>query len=408
MTYVELIEEAAKCLDKTKGTFRRKDIKEYIESHYPNFPLNVDSLNPQIQGVTVNAPGGAPGAIGKNILERISKGIYKLFKKQTPPCNEKPLVKVFKPQDIKIWCENLRNDIAERFKIYPNIVEIANQVFQQINSSKIINVYFYLPEHISQGIKEGGYILDKYKGIVRDAETGRVVKWLEEAKIGKNLARLKAAANIFIFVVDIFERYIIEENLKKILTIAEYIDRKLDAFLYGKLEAGFSFIREIQDLPNFPENPKKRLDAHRSFLESKNTYISYATMIQKHIKEQAIKFVKGKGIFGLNYLKDLSESLKKFNDAWQLAHTSHIGVCMTFSDQEKPLLIRENMQYIKQCESFFHRNNILFGRKFFDKLRKKKSEEKKKQFNDLYEKSSQIMQISALQGLQMIGKDVTE
>ena len=81
MTYVELIKEAAKYFDKTKGAFTRQDIKEYIKSHYPNFPVNVDSLNPQIQGVTVNALGGAPGAIGKNILERTDRGTYKLFKK---------------------------------------------------------------------------------------------------------------------------------------------------------------------------------------------------------------------------------------------------------------------------------------------------------------------------------------
>jgi len=79
MTYVELIKEAAKSLDKTKGIFTRQDIKEYIKSYYPNIPINVHSLNPQIQGVTVNAPGGAPGTIGKDILERTDRGTYKLF-----------------------------------------------------------------------------------------------------------------------------------------------------------------------------------------------------------------------------------------------------------------------------------------------------------------------------------------
>lgn len=341
--------------------------------------------------------------IGKNILERISTGNYKLLKNQTPPGNEKPL-EVLEPQDIRIWCESLRNDITEKFKIYPNIVKIANQVFQKINSSRIINVHLYLPEHISQGIRNGRYTLDKFKGIVREEKTGRAVKWLEEAKIGKNLAKAKMIANVFVFAVDIFERHIINENLRKILRIAEDIDRKLDAQQYGKLEAAFALIREIQDIPNSPENSKKRLDAHKSLLELKSTYIKYATEIQKDIREQAIKFVKGKGIFK-GSLKNLSESLKKFSNVWQFAHAAHVGVCMTFSDEEESLLIQENMQYIKQCESFFHQNSILFGNKFFNKL---KEGEKREQFYDLYEKNSQIMQISVLQGLQMIGKGGTE
>lgn len=79
-TYHELIKEAAEHFDKTQGTFTRIDIKNYITEQYPDFLLAVDSLNPIIQGVTINAPGGAPGAIGKDILERVSRGLYRLKK----------------------------------------------------------------------------------------------------------------------------------------------------------------------------------------------------------------------------------------------------------------------------------------------------------------------------------------
>ena len=79
-TYVELIKEAAHHLDRTQGTFTRIDIKRYILEQYPDFSLNDDSLNPGIQGVTVNAPGGAPNLDERGFLERIKRGLYRLKK----------------------------------------------------------------------------------------------------------------------------------------------------------------------------------------------------------------------------------------------------------------------------------------------------------------------------------------
>lgn len=40
-----------------------------------------------IQAVTANVPGGAPGGIGKNILYRVRRGIYRLFN----PHTDKPI-----------------------------------------------------------------------------------------------------------------------------------------------------------------------------------------------------------------------------------------------------------------------------------------------------------------------------
>ncbi len=79
MRYVDLIKEAAQYLNKTKKTFTRKDIENYIREKYPDFPLNPDSLNPIIQGMTVNAVGGVPVGIGNNILKRVERGKYQLY-----------------------------------------------------------------------------------------------------------------------------------------------------------------------------------------------------------------------------------------------------------------------------------------------------------------------------------------
>ena len=87
----KLIEIAARELARKSpdGTFTRKQIIDYINKvllrgHNPRKP---SSLNPVIQAVTANAPGGAPSGIGKNILWRVSRGRYRLF----DPGRDKPI-----------------------------------------------------------------------------------------------------------------------------------------------------------------------------------------------------------------------------------------------------------------------------------------------------------------------------
>jgi hypothetical protein len=60
--------------------FSRQDICDYINGVLlagENQRKAPDSINPVIQGVTVNAPGGAPGAINRRILYRMDRGLYR-------------------------------------------------------------------------------------------------------------------------------------------------------------------------------------------------------------------------------------------------------------------------------------------------------------------------------------------
>ena len=79
----KLVEIAAHELAKRSpdGTFTRKQIIDYINNVLlkGSSPRKPSSLNPVIQGVTANAPGGAPSAIGKNVLWRVGRGRYRLF-----------------------------------------------------------------------------------------------------------------------------------------------------------------------------------------------------------------------------------------------------------------------------------------------------------------------------------------
>ena len=86
-----LIEIAARELSKRKsdGFFTREEIINYINNVLlrGREKRNPSSLNPMIQAVTANAPGGAPGGIGKNILYRVGRGLYRLF----DPSTDKPI-----------------------------------------------------------------------------------------------------------------------------------------------------------------------------------------------------------------------------------------------------------------------------------------------------------------------------
>ncbi len=79
----ELIDEATKALmlEKPDGIFTRKEIIDYINNVLleGKKPRKESSLNPMIQAVTVNAPGGAPGGLGKNLLYRVARGLYKRY-----------------------------------------------------------------------------------------------------------------------------------------------------------------------------------------------------------------------------------------------------------------------------------------------------------------------------------------
>ena len=79
----KLIEIAARelTMKKPEGVFTREELINYINNVLLKGykPRNPSSLNPMIQAVTANVPGGAPGGIGKNILYRVGRGLYRLF-----------------------------------------------------------------------------------------------------------------------------------------------------------------------------------------------------------------------------------------------------------------------------------------------------------------------------------------
>jgi hypothetical protein len=76
-----IIEEIAQELtSQNKVPFTRKEIIDCLKSRYPD--INEDTVNPMIQGMTINLEGGAPGAIDKNILLSIGTGKFVLFNKE--------------------------------------------------------------------------------------------------------------------------------------------------------------------------------------------------------------------------------------------------------------------------------------------------------------------------------------
>ena len=75
----EIVIECAKILKKIgKNQFTRQDIITLFKWKYPT--ANENTINPTIQGLSDNAPGGAPNADCKNpVFHRISEGIYELL-----------------------------------------------------------------------------------------------------------------------------------------------------------------------------------------------------------------------------------------------------------------------------------------------------------------------------------------
>jgi len=71
------VESSAKQLT-AAGTvpFTRADLIKRVQRKAPNYGEN--SINPIIQGLTDNLRGGAPGAVGKNILHSVGRGQFML------------------------------------------------------------------------------------------------------------------------------------------------------------------------------------------------------------------------------------------------------------------------------------------------------------------------------------------
>jgi hypothetical protein len=76
-TIWRLVQRCAEVLTKNGQTpFTRGDLIECVQRIHPHYAEN--SINPIIQGVTDNLCGGAPGAVGKNILHSVDRGLFVL------------------------------------------------------------------------------------------------------------------------------------------------------------------------------------------------------------------------------------------------------------------------------------------------------------------------------------------
>jgi hypothetical protein len=75
-----LVEECAKELTENGNTpFTRIDLIRGVQRKNPSYGPN--SIRPIIQGLTDNLKGGAPGAVGKNILHSVGRGLFVLSDK---------------------------------------------------------------------------------------------------------------------------------------------------------------------------------------------------------------------------------------------------------------------------------------------------------------------------------------
>src|SRR5512136_319052 len=77
MTIWKLVEECARQLTANGiSPFTRADIIRCVQRK--NAAYGPNSINPIIQGLTDNLHGGAPGAVGKNILHSVGRGLFVL------------------------------------------------------------------------------------------------------------------------------------------------------------------------------------------------------------------------------------------------------------------------------------------------------------------------------------------
>ena len=77
MTIWTLVEQCAKELTENGiSPFTRADLIKGVQRKDASY--GPDSINPIIQGLTDNLKGGAPGAVGKNILHSVGRGLFVL------------------------------------------------------------------------------------------------------------------------------------------------------------------------------------------------------------------------------------------------------------------------------------------------------------------------------------------
>jgi len=73
-----LLKECAEKLTRAgKAPFTRRQLIDCVHEKHPD--RGEGSLNPMIQGMTINLKGGAPGGINKNIFYSVGRGLFELY-----------------------------------------------------------------------------------------------------------------------------------------------------------------------------------------------------------------------------------------------------------------------------------------------------------------------------------------
>ncbi|MDZ4158509.1 MAG: GIY-YIG nuclease family protein [Anaerolineaceae bacterium] len=118
MTIWMLVERCARELTENGiSPFTRSDIIKCVQRK--NAAYGPNSINPIIQGITDNLHGGAPGAVGKNILHSVGRGLFVLSGEKpehmkqlvSDPPTQKPKKAVSRKSD-SLMPENLTNQIS--------------------------------------------------------------------------------------------------------------------------------------------------------------------------------------------------------------------------------------------------------------------------------------------------------
>jgi len=110
-----LLKECGEKLTKEgKTPFTRRQLIDCVQQRHPD--RGESSLNPMIQGMTVNLKGGAPGGIGKNVFYSVGRGLFELYDPKKHAHTDIP--STVQPEE-----ERIAPSIQERTKETPRSVE---------------------------------------------------------------------------------------------------------------------------------------------------------------------------------------------------------------------------------------------------------------------------------------------
>lgn len=114
----QLLKECGEKLTKEGRTpFTRRQLIECVQKEHPDH--GESTLNPMIQGMTVNLKGGAPGAIDKEVFYSVAKGQFVLYdpKKHSAGQNEPPPIEEKKEKSLSSqpmqFVENENNQLCK-------------------------------------------------------------------------------------------------------------------------------------------------------------------------------------------------------------------------------------------------------------------------------------------------------